>query len=669
MALGEALLQCAIAVAVVPAALQLIALGRILVGRIGYPYDVHFVDGSSLLHAHRLLHGLRIYPKIDAHSGFIGNPYPPFLYVVLGALGSVFGLDYATGRVVAIAATGIAAALLARDVHLGFQGLPLRWAWTLATLGAIAAGFPFTGAWYDAAMTDPLALSLTVVAARMLLSESGAIGWPRLLFAAALLTAVVFTKQTYAALSVWPIALLCRSSLKKGLIMTAIFAASTLFVFFALQWATDGRFFDYVVVQPLHHPFVPRRIADGIGTVFGFAPYIPIALGGALILIVKRRASQPTLLWTGLLALAFPVALIGYAKAAGNENNFMPIVVLAPAAALMTLADASRLVESSRRPALLAAVALLAGAYLQLRSYSAAPFVANDKRRAAAAAVNRFISGLDGDVLIPSRPFLAIRNRAFVEQVHIAGWYDAVLSGRPVSFFDFIARQRPRHILLSDQEPAVMVEAMARDYFLKGPMPIETWPARMLETELANDEPTIADYPDYPGQLKWILERNAPEPADSHCLFEFESERYEGWTAFGSAFGAGPTPIDAREGKLFFAAQGTVVGVVGRRFASSYAPLEGDRALGGLSSASFLLDKRYLSLRVAGSRSGRARVELRVDGQLRKAAHGRGNDYLERIQWDVARDVGQKAELVVIDDDPDGHVALDHVCLAAELQQ
>jgi hypothetical protein len=644
-----------------PAVLQLVELGRILVSRLRYPYDAHWIEGGALLHAYRLMHGLPIYPAPAHNADFVPYPYPPFLYVTLALVGKVVGLDYATGRAVSLVAMSAAAAVLAREVYVRFRDLFVPWVWALLTLGGIAAGFPVTGGWYDAALTDPLALGLAVAAGRVLLTDSKELSSRRLWLASWLMLLTVFTKQTYAVLVAEQILFACYAYGRRGVVLGLATAALGGVLLVLTEVVTHGNFLHYVGGQLVRHGAQPHRIWKGLGIVTSFAPYLPFVAVGALFLAFKRALSPSALFWTGMLAAAFPVALLAYAKPAGWNNTFLPIVVLAPAAALLVLADFARFLKPKARALVLAPCALGTAYYLMLQRYPPDAFIVDETRLAAARKLNEFVAGLGGGVLIPARPFLAIRNGTAIEQIHVGGLFDALIAGEKPHFDDFMRRNNPRYVLLTDQEPAAILEPLAKGYFLRGPTPREIWPAQTLETfEFVNRDPTV---PLYPGQLLWVIERNPPPPPGVHCPFEFESSAYDGWTVTGDAYASGPARVDAQRDTLVFATQGVVVGVVGASYASSVSSPRANFATGGLRSPAFPLDREILELRVAGSSSPRTRVELWVDNRVRYQASGRGNNYLEAIRWNVAAYRGRSAELAIIDEDPLGHILVDHVCL------
>jgi len=84
-----------------PALAILTTLTRVFYGRLTYPRDVEWLEGSLLYQAFRLSHGLSVYgpPK----SGACPLLYPPLYFLGVAGLGRVFGIDYVVGRSLSIA--------------------------------------------------------------------------------------------------------------------------------------------------------------------------------------------------------------------------------------------------------------------------------------------------------------------------------------------------------------------------------------------------------------------------------------------------------------------------------------------------------------------------------------------------------------------------------------
>jgi hypothetical protein len=681
-----------------PALAQVFTLAKILASRFHYAYDVNWMEGGALLHAARLLQGKPIYTDPSGAAGFLAFPYPPFLYAVLALVGRFTGLDYETGRLVSIVATSVTVLVLAWDVHRSFAPLRASFAPALLTVGAIAAGFPLTGGWYDVAMSDPLALALVTASASAVSVSSEDVGRGRTFLSGLLMTATIFTKQTYAAFVVWIVVFVARRRPRRAAELGALVAFLCLASFAIMQWRTSGHFAYYTVLQLLHHPIAAGRVRGGIVRVVRFAPYVALFVpagawlvrssastrgsspkhesdaelrerseaaegGGGSGRVSERRGARPpfpsralsdrSALWTGMFVTALVTGLVSYAKTAAYDNNLLPIVAFAPAAALCIGADLCRRARQEQQSAAAAVVAVLASVYLYVVRYDPARFTAEPSQKDAARILNLRIAHARGGVLFPSRPFLAVRNGSKIEQVHAMAWWDAVIAGRDdLSFAKALERQAPRFVLLTGQEPIALVEAMARSYVLEGRMLGDVRAAR----DLPGDERDI-----------WILGRNLPDPPEARCLFEFEAPTYEGFAEEGNAFGSGPSRVVSRRDTRLERGS-AVVGVVGQGYASSYSPGERDKATGVLVSPPFPIDRGALRFRIAGGDTSRTRVELRVHGEPLRQVSGRGVDYLQEVSWELDGEPGAQGELVLVDEDKGyfGHLLVDHVCLVPD---
>jgi hypothetical protein len=408
-----------------------------------------------------------------------------------------------------------------------------------------------------------------------------------------------------------------------------------------LQARTDGRFYFYTVSIAAKHPIVDGRLAEGIGIASDFAPYLLVIPGAVLALAWYRLLTRRTVLWCGMLLMALPASLLPFAKTGGYLNNLMPLAVLAPVAAFTALGDLVRSLPQRSASALHVVLAMTVALYEHARWYDPSRFTVTPEQTAAARHVGAEIAALDGSVLIPYFPFLAIRNGKTTEQLHAMAWYDANLARvKNLDLGKVLADLAPEYVVVSGAEVSFVASAIARDY-------VVTRPFSAHATTLV---------PDREGPLA-ITVRRKPE-LRRRTLFSFESSSHHGWTVRGKAFGRAPTAGGAR-------AQGRVIGVVGNRLANSYASNGGDSAVGSLLSPEFVLDRNRLALRVGGGAMAGARVELRVGERVVATASGSGTEVLADVAWDVSRFAGRTARLAVVDEtrEPWGHVMVDDVRL------
>ena len=122
----------------IPALYQIGLVIDAIAGRVGYPYDLEWMEGGMLHHALRIRLGLGIYvaPNVD----FIPYLYTPLYPTLLALFGGPFGVSYALGRAVSILGLfGIAGTALAALVSVPDRPRGASLAGATLALGVFAA--------------------------------------------------------------------------------------------------------------------------------------------------------------------------------------------------------------------------------------------------------------------------------------------------------------------------------------------------------------------------------------------------------------------------------------------------------------------------------------------------------------------------------------------------
>ena len=142
---------------------------------------------------------------------------------------------------------------------------------------------------------------------------------------------------------------------------------------------------------------------------------------------------------------------------------------------------------------------------------------------------------------------------------------------------------------------------------------------------------------------------------------DFEKLSYEGWRAAGQAFGTSPA--------WELAPNQFLRGYQGQGLASSFGK-GSDRLVGSLTSEKFKMPKRYLHVRMAGSREERARerAKLRfsvvVDGYKSRYLLPAGNGVLEWKTAYLKPEIGRICYFEIIDRSSEGHIIIDKIVLS-----
>ncbi len=358
----------------VPAVYQLGLLITAIAARIGYPYDLEWMEGGMLHHALRIQSGEGIYvpPSID----FIPYLYTPLYPALLAMLGGVFGISYTVGRAVSVLALiGIA---LVSAVQIGNRrhehaDLGAVSAGIVLGLGLFAAAYPATDGWYDLVRADTLFLFMATAGIAALpgwaRTGKGLQGHARVAAAGVLLALACYCKQTgifYVALGGAIVLVVAWRRLP-----AYVGAAGAVGLGFAwvLQRTTDGWFWTYTSEIHRAHDFNMDRFWRSFGNILWrpelhgtkWAPLgaaISIVVAATLILLAVTwwrrrrfpRQASPFALWTATYAVSTIVGAVGWGTEFAHFNAYMPAFLHGALAA------------GAAVPAVCACVRLLAGA-------------------------------------------------------------------------------------------------------------------------------------------------------------------------------------------------------------------------------------------------------------------------------------------------------------------
>ena len=365
--------------------------------RMGYPYELEWMEGGMLTHVDRVLAGEPLYvaPSLD----FVPFIYTPLYFWVAAGAAALLGDGFFPLRLVSFLST------------LGCFGLLFRFAWRetdsreagLLAAGLFAATFQVSGLWLDLARVDSLFLFLLLGGAYAARYARGAAG---LVIGGSVLGLAFLTKQStlLAALPVliWTVWMHRGLARGAGLAAFAVVAGGgTLW----LETLSGGWFTYYVFTLPGHHALLPSVLVSF------WSEDLLRPMGWAAFASVVFLASAPRdqrlfylCLWAGLIGASYVSRL----HSGGYVN------VLIPAYAALALGFALS-VGGMERWALAqgahVAALLWLGVGLQFAALLYNPNVplprpgdweAGDRALAT-------IAGVSGTVWLPSQGYLAER--------------------------------------------------------------------------------------------------------------------------------------------------------------------------------------------------------------------------------------------------------------------
>ncbi len=379
-----------------------IALFIVLVGlRVGYPFELEWLEGAMVDHVRTILSGAPLYAKPSLT--FIPLTYTPLYFYAAAAFSKIIGVGFFPLRLLSIAASagvlGMLYRLAAReagDIRAG-----------MLAAGLFAAMFGWTDGWLDLARNDSLFLLLALVAIYVLRWHDSPTAYAS---AGALMALSFLAKQTGLIVAV-PLAVFCAW---RGRLAFAYFAGSVAAIVFGstlvLERVFDGWYLYYIRDVPAQHPLA-------LEMVWGFWRFdvlrpLPVALlASAGYLLAKLRQSDRE---AALLQLSAAAGLCGGAWAS-RLHSLSYVNVALPAYAALSFIFASFVYDRRFAADLLGTMrvstsqcGLYAIALLQLirLGYMPARLVPTEQDVATGRSLLSALATQPGDVFAPFHGYL-----------------------------------------------------------------------------------------------------------------------------------------------------------------------------------------------------------------------------------------------------------------------
>ncbi len=378
---------------------------------IAFPFTLNYGEGPLLDQTMRLTRGEPLYSSGLSLPPYTITNYPPVYLMLQAPFAAANGAAFWYGRAIALAATIAAALMLGVLVHA------LTGDWLAGGAAAISLiAVPYIFSWSALMRIDSLALALSLAGLCVIARGRGGVG--SIVGCIALLTAAIYTRQTYALAA--PLAAFCWLWTRHGALRAWGFAVGlgcvVLAIFIVALVATRGGFFTHVItananaLDPTLLAFYTDEIARhlpilAIGAAIGFGV-------GALDVIVGRPGI--------FLAAPYAVgALISAATIAkiGSDVNYLFEASAAACLLWGILIAAARRVAVVRAGVLAAlALQLVWAVDLSVAKYD--PLLTERLvKREQTAAIASFLETHDGVVLADEHMGeLVISSRAIVFQ-------------------------------------------------------------------------------------------------------------------------------------------------------------------------------------------------------------------------------------------------------------
>ena len=365
--------------------------------RIGFPYELEWLEGCTVDSARRVLEGKSLFvaPSLD----WIPYPYTPLYTYAAAAVARVVGIGFLAPRLVSLLCSAgslaLAALLVRRETGSVRAGL--------AAAGFLAATYPLCGAWFDIGRVDNMFLFF-LLASFLVLRGGDSVG--RSVAAGVLMSLAYLSKQT----ALLPLAALTLYGLfalegRRRFVLPAVSAAIIVGTTLVFNVLTDGWYFFYTVKVPNGHGLGVESMflgfwRDDLGWTLA-----PALLLGALYLFASFREAAAGRPGTFIFYSTLAVSMLGAAWISRIHGGGW-LNVLQPAHAILAILFGLALPEIEkaarvRRAAL--ALYLLPLLQLWLLRYDPARHIPTAQDVKDGDAFVAALRALPGDVYVPMR--------------------------------------------------------------------------------------------------------------------------------------------------------------------------------------------------------------------------------------------------------------------------
>jgi hypothetical protein len=309
-------------VLVVVAALVYIGVYLFLaVQRMGYPYELDWIEGGFVDQVGRVLSGQTVYgPPSITFTPFL---YTPLFFYLSAAAAKVVGGGFFPLRLVSVLSSLAAMGGMFAVVYRRNRNIAAG----LIAAGLLAASYRITGAWLDVGRVDTLAVALLVLFCLALPASPNRMRWALAGLFAGLM---VLTKQSMliAVLPFFAVHLLQYRA--RALWMAAGFLVPVGLVTLVLQAASNG-WYSFYTVELL------GQQTDWLGqdVIVGFWKtdilrhfFVSLGFGAAGLFLIFRERRREFWEWLALLAGALLCSFVARIKAGGYDNVLLPSVAV-----------------------------------------------------------------------------------------------------------------------------------------------------------------------------------------------------------------------------------------------------------------------------------------------------------------------------------------------------
>ncbi len=232
---------------------MVLSVAAVMAQRMGYPYDLEWMEGGQLTHAWRVSEGRPLYPEPGPE--WIPYIYPPGHAWLMAAVGRVAGLSLPVGR--ALSWLGVGLTMTGMVWLFARHGTGRRWVGAVVAVATWFCCYSASGAFFDLVRPDALALGSLMVALALAVEKH-----PGLVVLGGVFLAMAFWfKHPMAAFGL-PIVvgLWIRDGHLRSAGWFLVAAVGLGLGLTGLQAALEPEFLTYIVAVPASHDIIGYRV-------------------------------------------------------------------------------------------------------------------------------------------------------------------------------------------------------------------------------------------------------------------------------------------------------------------------------------------------------------------------------------------------------------------------
>jgi 4-amino-4-deoxy-L-arabinose transferase-like glycosyltransferase len=303
------------AIAIFAALLHFIAVFYIVISRIGYRYDLEWVDGASLVQVYRIYTGQPLY--IQPSLEYIPMIYPPFYFYISAVVAKFTGISFLPLRLVSFASAVGSSIVIYCAVNDKTRSKLI----SLVSGGSFVATFRLGGAWFDIARVDMLFLFLCLAGIYFLGKQSTY----NSIIAGILFSLALLTKQT--AFPIFIVAAFSTLLLfrKQTIPFVGSFTILALITYLYLNSSTDGWYQYFNLTVPASFQIRFASVFSILLSSFAVELVVFIIGFSPLLLGIRKVIQDKLHLYYYLMAIGFITAsVIARMGHEAYDNNILP---------------------------------------------------------------------------------------------------------------------------------------------------------------------------------------------------------------------------------------------------------------------------------------------------------------------------------------------------------